>query len=243
VNEMKLLRKKSPAPEIGHIDIDGQSVAVRFRINARARRMILRVDAKTGEAVVTLPPRSSRDMALEFVRDRAHWIAEQRSKSMPMVSFENDMRLPLLGIDHIVRHQPEQRTPVLCKDGEIWVGGKPEHLPRRLVDWLKKQARTEIECRVHRYADRLQRKHGRITIRDTRSRWGSCSSTGALNFSWRLILAPEWVLDYVVAHEVAHLVEHNHSAAFWAIVARLNDDAKAARKWLLQHGEGLHRYG
>lgn len=244
---MNLLRKKrsrlAPAPEDGQIDIDGQSVPVRFRVNARARRMILRVDARTGEAIVTLPSGADRDAAMAFVSERSFWIAERLIKSPSATPFEDGATIPVMGVDHVIQHQLEQRTPVLCEAGTLLVGGKPEHLSRRVKDWLKKKARQEIEGQVVDLASRLDKRHGRITIRDTRSRWGSCSSTGALNFSWRLILAPSWVLDYVVAHEVAHLAEQNHSPAFWAIVEGLNGNAKAARDWLSRHGEGLHRYG
>lgn len=244
---MNLLRKKRSSrdlpPEDGHLTIDGREVPVRFRVNGRARRMILRVEARTGEAVVTLPPGADREAAMAFVAERSFWIAERLIKSPAAMPFEDGVTIPVLGVDHVIRHQPTQRTPVLCENGVMLVGGKPEHLPRRVKDWLKKKARQEIEACVIELTPRIHKKHGRITIRDTRSRWGSCSSTGALNFSWRLVLAPSWVLEYVVAHEVAHLAEHNHSPAFWAIVDELNGNAKAGRDWLSRHGEGLHRYG
>lgn len=235
--------KKKPVPEGAQIDVDGRTVPVRFRVNARARRMILRVDARAGEARVTLPPGVARETAMAFVEERTFWIAKQLVRSSGAVPFEDGAVFPLLGEEHVIQHQPDQRTPVLVEDGVVHVGGKPEHLARRVRDWLKKEARREISSRAGSYADQIGREHGRITIRDTRSRWGSCSSSGGLNFSWRLVLAPIWVLDYVVAHEVAHLVEHNHSPAFWAVVDSLNSDARAGREWLSRHGEKLHGYG
>jgi len=240
-----LFRTERPkqAMEDGTIDVDGRIIPVRFRVNARARRLILRVDALTGGAVVTVPAGVGREAALQFARARGVWVLERLDKAPPPVVFEDGVIVPFLGADHVVRHQPGQRQPVICGEGKITVGGQPEHLSRRFKTWLRKQARQQVENRVIRLSEQVGKRHGRISIRDTRSRWGSCSSTGALNFSWRLVLAPEWVLEYVVAHEVAHLVEHNHSPAFWAVVGQLNDDASAARDWLGMHGEALHRYG
>ncbi|NQV43536.1 MAG: M48 family metallopeptidase [Rhodospirillales bacterium] len=245
-----LLRKNRsrarPVPEPGSVEVDGQVIPVRFRVNKRARGLILRVETHAGgggEAVVTLPPGVDRDTALEFAEERAFWIMERLIKAPPSVCFDDGAVIPFLGADHMIRHQPGQRTPVIRDGGVLLVGGQPEHLPRRLKEWLKKEARRKIELQVIELTAKIEKRHSRISIRDTRSRWGSCSSSGALNFSWRLVMAPEWVLDYVVAHEVAHLAEHNHSPDFWAVVAHLNDDAIPARDWLAKYGEALHHYG
>jgi predicted metal-dependent hydrolase len=126
----------------------------------------------------------------------------------------------------------------------VIVPGAPEHLPRRLTDFLKAEARREIAARAAAKAATLGRPIAALTLRDTRSRWGSCSRSGRVAFSWRLILAPEWVLDYVVAHEVAHLAELNHGPRFWTACAGLTDsDVKTARAWLKRHGAELHAYG
>ena len=240
-----LLRRKRSraAPEGGHIDVDGRSVPVRFRIHTRARRMILRVDSRTGEAIVTVPAGVDRDTALQFAEERAHWIVERLDKAPPPAPFKDGAIIPYLGVEHVVRHHAGQRAPVSREGGYLYVGGQPKYLSRRLTSWLKKEARRLIEERVIDLSAKIDRRHRRVTIRDTRSRWGSCSVTGSLNFSWRLVLSPEWVLDYVVAHEVAHLAEHNHGPVFWSIVDQLNDNATAARAWLGENGESLHRYG
>ena len=121
-------------------------------------------------------------------------------------------------------------------------GDKP-HIPRRVADYLKREARKDIEAAVDRHAARLGVAPRRITLRDTVSRWGSCSSTGALNFSWRLILAPPEVLDYLAAHEVAHIVHMNHSPMFWKLTRRLFPETEQAEVWLKTHGASLHRFG
>lgn len=126
--------------------------------------------------------------------------------------------------------------------GRLSVPGDTARAGIRVRAFLREAARAALVPASRNYADLLGREIGRITLRDTRSRWGSCSSTGDLMYSWRLIMAPAGVLDYVAAHEVAHLAEMNHSARFWSVVERLRPDYQSARDWLKRHGAGLHRY-
>jgi len=142
-----------------------------------------------------------------------------------------------------VAHDPRARRGVWRGPGTIVVSGQAEHLGRRLGDFLKREARQEITRRARDKATRIDRRVGRISLRDTRSRWGSCSSRGDMNFSWRLILTPDFVLDYVVAHEVAHLVELNHSRRFWKLTAELTAEMERAKNWLSREGALVHRYG
>ncbi len=151
--------------------------------------------------------------------------------------------MPLGGAAHRLRHVGGGGAPVRLEGGEIRVAGRPEHMARRVRDWLRGEARRRIEPVTAARAAEIGRSVTRITIRDQKSRWGSCAPGGRLSFNWRLVLAPGWVLDYVVAHEVAHLVEANHSAAFWQIVERLDGNAAEARNWLRRHGLALQRYG
>lgn len=129
------------------------------------------------------------------------------------------------------------RMPQLC------VAGDPDHLPRRVKDWLKREARSDLDEAVSRYGKALRVRPRRISLRDQSSRWGSCSASGTLSFSWRLVLAPAFVLDYVAAHEVAHMREMNHGAKFWTHVDRVCPHMEEAREWLRIHGPDLHRYG
>ena len=234
------------------IDIDGRAVPLRVRRNARARRLILRLDEDTGGAVVTIPKRTAIRDGVDMAQRKAAWIAAQLKRLPTPVPFAHDVRIPFLGTDHTVRHDARARTTHRA-GGEIVVSGREEHLARRLTDWLKAQAKAEIMPRAHDKAAllgtvaRLGRgqnpRVGRITVRDTRSRWGSCAADGQLNFSWRLILAPEFVMDYVVAHEVAHLVHRDHGPAFWALTGTLTARMNEAKAWLNAHGRGLHRFG
>ncbi|MFA7431274.1 MAG: SprT family zinc-dependent metalloprotease [Rhodospirillaceae bacterium] len=239
----RLFRAAPTPPTESSIDIDGRTFPVMLRVSAASNRMTLRYDAKEDRVVVVRPKGVPVREALAFVAERKDWLRARLAAVPPRVPFADGVELPLLGVPHVIRHRPEARRGVWAEDGEIGVSGLPEHLPRRLGDWLKARARTEITPRAHDLAARLGRPVGRISLRDGRTRWGSCTSAGDLSFSWRLVLAPEAVLHYVVAHEVAHLIELNHSHRFWKVVRDLNGDATEARHWLKLHGTRLHRYG
>lgn len=232
---------ETAAPPV--LEIGGRAVPLRLRANRRARRLILRIDTDHDGVIVTLPPGVTRAQALEFAGRRAAWILAGLDRLPPRMPFLPGARLPYLGMDHLIRHAPGARLGVLREAGEIIVGGRAEHLARRLTDWLKRQAKAEIASRAQAMAARLDKPVGRIGVRDTRARWGSCAVSGNLSFCWRLILAPEAVLDYVIAHEVAHLVHMNHGAQFWRVVGGLDVDVKGGRAWLNREGERLRRYG
>ncbi len=229
------------------LEIGGRSVSVRLRRNKRARRLILRADPNFASyevgIVVTLPEGTGVKEALEWTSLQSSWIKQQLNKFPDRVPFVDGAVLPLRGVDHIIRHRPEARRGVWVADKTICVSGLREHLARRVADWLKKEARMRILERARAKALDLELDFGRVAIRDTRSRWGSCSSSGNLNFSWRLILTPDFVFDYVVAHEVAHLREHNHSPEFWRVVRGLTREPERARAWLRSFGAELHCYG
>ncbi len=231
-------------PETTHlIDIEEHTIPLRVRHNRRARRLTLRIDPSAGGAVVTLPWGVPECEALDMVRRKGGWILARLEKVPPRVPFEDGVEIPYLGRLHVVRHALRARGGVWRDGQEIVVTGRAEHLPRRLRDWLRAEAKRVCEARAREKSLLLGRRHGRITVRDTRSRWGSCSANGNLSFCWRLILAPEHVLDYVVAHEIAHLKVSDHSPRFWRTVETLTPDAKTAKAWLKRHGSGLHRYG
>jgi predicted metal-dependent hydrolase len=223
--------------------IEGQAVPVTFRENARARRIILRFD-KSGEGVVlTLPRRTSKTRALAFAEIHKGWIAERLARKPDRIAFADGARIPFQGREISIVHTGKVRG-LAHFDGEaLHVGGAVEHVSRRVRDWLKAQARAELATASQRYALAMGLKFSAIRLRDTQSRWGSCTSSGVLSYSWRLIFAPAFVLDYVCAHEVAHLQEMNHGPRFWALVAAHFPNWQAARDWLRQDGQHLHRIG
>ena len=224
------------------LTIDRQRVGLRVRRSPRARRMALHLDPASGDVVLVLPTRSNLSQGLRFAEANSGWIAERVARLPPAVALVDGARLPYLGAGVRVRHRPETRGGVWREGDEICVSGAAEHLPRRLRDWLKRQARAELGLRAHAAAARLGKSIVRVSVRDMRSRWGSCTSKATLGFCWRLIMAPEAVVDYVVAHEVAHLAEMNHGPRFWALVRKLAPGMDEAQAWLRQHGPALLRY-
>jgi hypothetical protein len=223
--------------------IDARELPVDIGVHPRARRITLRLDKTSGRLRLTLPPGVSEREGLRFAARQEGWLRRRLAELPQAVPFVDGAELPILGVPHRIVHRPEARRGVWRAAGELHASGQAEHLPRRIRDFLKAEARREIAPRAHELADRVGRPVGRITLRDTVSRWGSCSARGDLSFSWRLVLAPESVLHYVVVHEVAHLRHMNHGAQFWALVDRLMDDPETPKAWLRRHGASLMRYG
>mgnify|MGYP001557011679 CR=1 FL=1 len=235
--------KQMPRHEL--LKIDGKVVPVALKLNPRARRLIVKVHPSTGEVSVVAPSRRALEHALDFARNEMDWIAGRLADVPPPVMLGLGKRIPFFGVSHLIV-EGEGRPPVQTgeEDGKpvIRVAGYAEHAPRRLLDFIKREARRVLEERTFEYADRIGQKPARITIRDTASRWGSCSSGRTLSFSWRLVFAPSHVLDYVVAHEVAHLKEMNHGPRFWRLVREIVPDIERPQTWLRDHGALLHRY-
>jgi len=228
------------------LTLAGRAVPLVTRINPRAQRIALKVDTLRDQVVLVLPHRRDLRAAESFLDSRRDWLTAHLAQLPPPVALTDGAQVPLLGEPHTIRHCPEARRGVWldATAREIRVSGAAEHLPRRVTDWLRARARAEITPRVKAHAEALGVTPGRITLRDTRSRWGSCAPSGGLSFSWRLVMVPPWVLDYVTAHEVAHLKEMNHGPAFWAHVESLTPGARdPARAWLRTHGAALHRVG
>jgi predicted metal-dependent hydrolase len=226
--------------------IDGEAVAVTVRHNPRARRFIIRVNPSSGEVTVVTPSRRTFDGALNFARSESAWIARRLAKVPRGVELELGATVLFRGEEHLV-------TPGLRGPGPVWteevdgarfirVGGRAEHAPRRLIDFFKREARKELSARTIALGDSIGVTASRITVRDTVSRWGSCSTERSLSYSWRLILAPQFVLDYVVAHEVAHFRHMHHGPRFWQLVKKLTEHSDAAQDWLVRNGPLLHRY-
>lgn len=216
---------------------------VHIRMSATARRVSLRVDAPLGIVLLVVPKRVSLARAADFAEKNRTWIDKKLKSLPPSVPFADGVDVPVGGIAHRVRHRPDMRGTVWIEEREIHVAGAVEHLPRRLADWLKGEAKRQIHALVVRHAEIVGKRPARVTLRDTTTRWGSCAPSGRIAFCWRLILAPQEVMDYVVAHEMAHLVELNHGPRFWKLVRRLVPDVDGPRRWLSDHGIQLHRYG
>lgn len=243
---MKTLTERSapllvtgPPPYLAY---DGRKIPIEISRPARSARIKVRIDPRRG-IVLLLPKRASLKAGLSFLKQEIDWIASNINKLPSAVPFRDGAMLPVLGRPHRITHVPEQRGFVWAEDGHIYVAGGAEHLPRRVKDWSRKMAKTEISVWAADYAGKIDVRYSGITLRDQISRWGSCSSTGNLNFSWRLLLMPEEVMSYIVAHEVAHLRHMNHSSDFWQVVDELHSAVAPAKKWLKTNGADLHKYG
>ena len=237
-----------PAPAITRteINIDDRPQALVVRVNRRAKHLILKVDPYAGEIQVTAPSKRAVPEAIAFARERADWIASQLDEELRARPFEEGMTVPYLGTLHVLERCGRPRAPISVSPGppaRITAGGEKEHLNRRIVEWMKREARMALTERVRRNCAVLEKPLPRIRVRDTKTRWGSCTSDGTISFSWRLIMAPPWIIDYVAAHECAHLVHMNHSPAFWRKVAFLGANARAAENWFNANGARLFSYG
>ena len=220
-----------------HILPGNPPIALTLRRSARARRISLRVSALDGRVTLTLPKGLPEREALDFARSKQDWLQGHLEARRPEVSVMPGARIPVEGQLYAVATGTGKRVTV-----EGYTLLVPGGQPARLQAWLKTLARDRLATASDRYSAALGRPYGRLTLRDTRSRWGSCSSSAGLSYSWRLIMAPPEVLDYVAAHEVAHLEQMNHSPAFWGLVEDLMPDYGTHRRWLRQHGTDLHRY-
>ncbi|RYE42855.1 MAG: M48 family peptidase [Hyphomicrobiales bacterium] len=244
----RALFRRAAEPQVITVDAGGEICAVRVRRLRNARRYTLRIHPALREAVLSMPARGSLAEAKAFADRHGEWIVERLEKLPDALPFADGSRVSLRGDVHRIQHRAAARGTVWTErleSGEriLCVAGDAAHTTRRVRDFLKREARRDLDVAVRRYTDQLGVTFKRIGIRDQSSRWGSCNSDGVLSFSWRLILAPPYVLDYLAAHEVAHLVEMNHSQAFWDIVDRICPDMERAKVWLATHGNELHRYG
>jgi hypothetical protein len=254
---LRLLRKET-APDAGSSQLilthAGESIVVALRRLPSARRFTLRVRFAARDAVLTMPRGASLREARIFAERHSAWIAGRLGRLPAVIPFEDGAVAPLRGVDHLLVHLPGARGVVWSApldqsgldDGPahaLYVAGAAEHMQRRVCDFLKREARRDLEAAVASHTRLLGLPARGVGLRDPVSRWGSCSASGSLNFSWRLVMAPPFVLNYLAAHEVAHLVHLDHSPRFWALARKLCGDVDRAESWLTTQGSQLHKYG
>lgn len=220
----------------------GAPVVLKPSPNARVMR--LRVDARTRSVLLTFPQRVPRRKALEWAATQRLWIEAALARVPAAVRIAPGGQVPLFGLPHRVEWDQGYRRQPLVEHGRICIGGPAETLEPRILRWLQAQARSVLDAETREFATRAGVSVTRVGIGDPRSRWGSCSSSGAIRYSWRLILAPDWVRRATVAHEVAHRVHMNHGPQFHALVQQLlGHDPAPAREWLRREGASIHRFG
>ena len=215
-------------------------IEVTLRRSARARRLSLRVSRLDGRVTLSMPKRVAEAEAMSFLVEKQHWIRGHLAKRAPEVRRAFGVEIPFCGEDRLI--VPGQGRSARFDGAQITVPGPAGRVPVRLKTFFRFEAQNRLRAASDHYAAALGVGYSRISLRDTRSRWGSCSSAGGLMYSWRLVMAPVAVQNYVAAHEVAHLREMNHSPAFWSLVADLCPDYEVHRRWLRQNGEALHAW-
>jgi len=222
----------------GALKVGTSEIEVRLKRNKRAKRLTLRVSAIDGKPVLTLPYHATVTAAQKFLDTQQTWLQNQLAQAAPLVLVGPGAVIPFQGEKLVVT--PHGKTGTKLAPGHILTPGH-KHTGQSVARFLIRRARIASTGHCNYYADKLGRQFGKISLRDPRSRWGSCSSEGNLMFSWRLVMAPAKVLEYVVAHEIAHLHEMNHSPAFWQTVADLMPEYERHQNWLKLNGAILHR--
>ena len=231
----------SPAPQF--LSLPTGPAQITWRRSARARRISLRIDPRQGTVVVTLPMRAATAAGMALLKTHSVWVADRLAALPAQTPLADGALIPLHGTQVRIRHAPQTRGVAWLADNELHVTGQAEHLARRVRDFLRAEALRRLSALVAAKTVDNGLKARRVAIKDTRSRWGSCTPDGVLMFSWRLVMAPPWVQDYVVAHEVAHLRHMNHGPRFWALVEQLTPHTDQAVIWLRNEGAGLLRIG
>ena len=241
-----LLRKTTltpAAPLLREHAVAGRVLPLRVVENARATRLTLRIDAGGRGLRVTIPPGMNQREVDRFLDRHQGWLETRLAKFPDRPQVRPGIKLPLRGVPHLIVHEPASRgtVTIAAVDGQpaLIVHGDRRHLSRRLADFLKREAKLEISALVAKHAAAVGRPAKAIRFKDTTSRWGSCTSDGTLSFSWRIMMAPRPVIDYLVAHEVAHLREMNHGPKFWKLCTELCPDTGRCKAWLKKNGAAL----
>jgi predicted metal-dependent hydrolase len=224
--------------------IEGKSLPLVVRKNSKAKRLTLRLRPEAGgEIILTLPLYHSKRQVAEFIEKSKPWLEKQMARIFQKLPYAEGMALPVFGKHYELRHKPSQSFRSWWGEDHLLIHAPPEKFGMYVEKSLYQLATQFLTARTRLYAGQLNKSVNRITLRDTRSRWGSCSPNGNISYSWRLVFAPEQVADYLCAHEVAHLVEMNHSPQFWRIVEGFRPDYNSLRQWLRQNGKSLFQYG
>ncbi len=227
-----------------NIQLDDFNVQVHVRENARAKRLSLKFHPMDGQIYLSKPIRAGQQDISKFLNQSREWIRKTINDQGASISFNAGNSIPILGELHLITYSYAEKPSVKWSKGSLHISGfDPIIVPGLVKDWLRTYIYHYINDTSHKFAKEIGKEIGNITIKDTKSRWGSCNRSGDLAYSWRLVLAPEAVAEYVCAHEVAHLIEMNHSVDFWKIVNRLCPNYVNLRKWLKLNGKTLFKYG
>ena len=216
-------------------------VPVEFEHSIRAKSIKITPQLAKKIIKVSYPVYVLKSRAVAFLEKQKDWVARQLEKIPEETKIEDGAKITFLEREYKIFHIPNARRGVWFEDNYIFVSGEKEFLNRRVKDFLKSEMKKYFTAKTRVYAKKIGKNFAKITVKDTVSRWGSCASNGNISYSWRLGFAPVFVVDYIVAHEVAHLAELNHSFKFWRVVSEIYDgDVNEAQKWLSRNGLYLY---
>lgn len=207
----------------------------------KLKRLSLRIDHKKRIVVFSMPKFYPGKKAVDFINSHIDWIEEKLAQLPQIKEFEDGETISLFGQQISICHQTDFGAPKLINN-TLFVGGDKEFLHRRIKDYIKRESKKEFLKKSQNLASRLGYPLTGVSIKDTKSRWGSCSNRKHINYSWRIALAPDFVIDYLMAHEVAHLKHQDHSSNFWKTLESLYPNAQAGKDWLIKHGNKLYLY-
>lgn len=208
----------------------------------RIGKLILRIDAKERIPVLSVPRFCSQKRAVGFVNENMDWILQSLAKLPQIKKFADGENISLFGQNVTISHRPHEKGGVWLEDNVLCVSGEADFLHRRVRDYIRRRAKVEFYNRSQKLAEKIGCKLNEVVIKDTKSRWGSCSSLNNINYNWRIALAPDFVIEYLLAHEVSHLKHHNHSDAFWECVAKICPQWSKGNSWLRRYGKTLYAY-
>lgn len=224
------------------LQVGDHTLPLKIRRHQRAKRICLRYNPTSHEINLTLPRHTRISDGINFLNEKSDWLISTLEEIPTQKQLKPGVCIWLAGERYRIKHEPNLAMPYQLRAGVLCIAGKREHFAHNVEDALKRIARQRITMLCLKFADRIGGRVARVTVRDTRSRWGSCYSTGNLSFSWRLIFAPRKVLEYVVAHEIAHLKHMNHSSRFWDLTEVICPNYHVPKEWLRVHGKELYRF-
>lgn len=239
-NRLRKAWSNSELPDF--LQVGEEMLPLVIRRHQRAKRICLRYNPTSHAISLTLPRHTRVGDGLMFLMQKSEWLVETLRDMPTKKQIKPGVVIPLLGKRVRIKHDADLKRRYIIRDDVLYVSGAREDFSENVTKALREIASRTLSTLAHRYAERIGRRINRISVRDTRSRWGSCSSTARLSFSYRLIFAPKEVMEYVVAHEVAHLRHMNHSQNFWNAVEYVCPDFEAAKDWLKMHGKDLYRF-
>lgn len=208
----------------------------------RIGKLILRIDSKERLPVLSVPHFCSQRRAVKFVNENMDWILQSLAKLPEIKKFSDGETISLFGQNITISHRPQEKGGVWIENDLLCVSGDSQFLHRRIRDYIRRRAKDEFYMRSKKLAEQIGCTLNGVVIKDTKSRWGSCSSLNNINYSWRIALAPNFVIDYLMAHEVSHLLHQDHSESFWKCVAKLCPEWSKGNSWLRRNGKTLYAY-